>query len=187
MVSQSARLVRIRGGDRDAAALFITSNAAIIRRRYRSQLRGDARRICDSQDLVSTILRRLDRIVLRHKLKAITEAQLWALVYSIGDHACADKGRSARRARRIRADLDRRAHWVTEPGDRTRHDMHSVLRVVHAAGLDSIDKQILLLALRGIAHKTIAMDLGMTPAAVRKRWQRMVAALRDKQGLGALP
>src|ERR1051325_8138362 len=63
-------LERMKRGDRVAAAEFIADNASRIRRRFRGKLGPDVRRLFDSQDLVSTVSRRLDTIIMRHSLAA---------------------------------------------------------------------------------------------------------------------
>ena len=58
-------LRRMRNGDREAAAQFITRYEDRIRRRIRGKLNPSVRRLFDSQDIFSTIGRRLDQYVHR--------------------------------------------------------------------------------------------------------------------------
>src|SRR5262245_43990251 len=69
-------LARMRAGDRQAAAVFITRYESKIRRRVRGKLSLSMRRIFDSQDIVSTLGRRLDLYVRSGKLEAQSEQQL---------------------------------------------------------------------------------------------------------------
>src|SRR5688572_28295557 len=78
-LSPDSQLGRIRGGDREAAAEFVRLNEALLRRRYRHKLGSALRRIVDSEDLVSTVSRRLDAYVLSGRVRAVTLQQLWAL------------------------------------------------------------------------------------------------------------
>ncbi|MBX3389313.1 MAG: hypothetical protein KF691_07635 [Phycisphaeraceae bacterium] len=175
-------LDRIRTGDRDAAAEFLTRNEALIRRRYRQKMGRAMRRLCDSQELVSTIARRFDKMVSDGEVRAASERQLWALIFSIGDHALADKGRILQHLERVEGpDSDVAREWrirfarAERSGpDGMEGELDSMLRSLE----EPIDRQILTMWLMGIEQQVIASELSMEPAAVRKRWERIRSRLR---------
>lgn len=175
-------LDRIRTGDRDAAAEFLTRNEALIRRRYRQKMGRAMRRLCDSQELVSTIARRFDKMVSDGEVRAASEPQLWALIFSIGDHALADKGRILQHLERVEGpDSDAAREWrirfarAERSGpDGMEGELDSMLRSLEAP----IDRQILTMWLMGIELQVIATELAMEPATARKRWERIRSKLR---------
>lgn len=175
-------LNRIRTGDRTAAAQFLTQNEALIRRRYRQKMGRAMRRLCDSQELVSTIARRFDKMVSSGQVRALSEGQLWALIFSIGDHALADKARILRHLERVEGpDSDVAREWRIRfaRAERTAPDgmeaeLDSMLRSLE----QPIDRQILTMWLMGMEFQLIATELSMEQAAVRKRWERVRSRLR---------
>ncbi len=58
-----ALLDRVRGGDREASAEFISRYGPRIRRRVRGKLSPAMRRLFDSQEILATVARRLDQMV----------------------------------------------------------------------------------------------------------------------------
>lgn len=175
-------LDRIRTGDREAAAAFLTKNEALIRRRYRQKMGRAMRRLCDSQELVSTIARRFDKMVSDGAVHAASENQLWTLIFSIGDHALADKGRILQHLERVEGpDSDIAREWrirfaraERSAPDGMEGELDSMLRSLD----DPIDRQILTMWLMGIELRHIAADLSIESAAARKRWERIRAKLR---------
>lgn len=178
----SGPLDRIRTGDRDAAAAFLTQNEELIRRRYRQKMGRAMRRLCDSQELVSTIARRFDKMVSDGEVRAASERQLWALIFSIGDHALADKGRILRHLERVEGpDSDVAREWrlrfaraERSTPDGMEGELDSMLRALD----EPIDRQILTMWLMGIEFSMIASELSMEPATARKRWERIRTRLR---------
>lgn len=175
-------LGRIRIGDRNAAAEFLTRNEALIRRRYRQKMGRAMRRLCDSQELVSTIARRFDKMVSDGEVRAASERQLWALIFSIGDHALADKGRILQHLEHVEGpDSDVAREWRIRFARAERSgpegmeaELDSMLRSLE----EPIDRQILTMWLMGIELQVIAADLSLEPAAARKRWERIRSRLR---------
>lgn len=184
-------LLRMRHGDREAAAEFIQRYGERIRRRVRSRLTGATRRVFDSNDILSTLSRRLDDYVAGRKLQAETEAQLWSLVFRIADNATVDKSRIMARLRAVEGEdtpfaaqfLERieRAQSAGRDGPGGADDM--IERAIEALE-DPIDRQILTLWLADTPHTVTAGCVGLTPAAVRKRWQAIKAQLRAALDLG---
>ena len=182
-------LMRMRASDRQAAAEFLARYGPRIRRRIRGQLAPAMRRMFDSQDILSTLGRRLDSYVGASRLEAVTADQLWALVFRLADHALIEKVRVFRTlqaregedspfARQVLRRLEQREN--EEPDG-------AVIEIDRAMGLlnDAVDRDILSLWLMGNEHRHIADHIGMLPNAVRKRWERIRDVLRVQFEAGA--
>jgi DNA-directed RNA polymerase specialized sigma24 family protein len=178
----------MRRGDREAAATFVVRYGTRIRRRIRGKLSPSIRRIFDSQDVLSSVSRQLDRMIAAGRLAAANEEQLWSLIHEIANHVVIDKARVLNALKRTDG----------EDGALAR----SMLSRLHAAGRDGtddglgiveealrltpdeIDREILLLWLHGTQLEQIAVSLDMKPATVRKRWQmireRLTESLADR-------
>lgn len=182
--SLESLLMRMRHGDREAAAEFVLRYGERIRRRVRSRLTGAARRVFDSADILSTLSRRLDDYVSGRKLEAESEAQLWSLVFRIADNAVVDKARIMMRLRAVEGEDSPFAQSFLERMRRAQEsgglaaDLE-IERLIDALE-DPIDRQILALWLADTPHTVTAGCVGLTPAAVRKRWQSIKAQLRAR-------
>jgi DNA-directed RNA polymerase specialized sigma24 family protein len=174
---------RMRAGDREAAAEFLGRYGPRIRRRIRGKLGPAMRRLFDSQDILSTLGRRLDVFVRSGQLQAVSSPELWSLVFRIADNALIEKARVFRGlqakegedsplARRILGRL-REAEGASADGPEIEID-----RALQSLP-DAIDRQILSLWLQGNEHVQIGACLDMAPTAIRKRWQKIREKLRD--------
>ncbi|HVZ93296.1 MAG TPA: hypothetical protein VG797_02185, partial [Phycisphaerales bacterium] len=103
-------LEAMRAGDRAAAADFMDRFGPRIKARIRVGLSRGMRRVFDSQDLLSTVSRRLDAMVRSGSLRAANEQQLWSLVFTIAEHSLAEKGRIIRRLKRVEGPDSEFAH-----------------------------------------------------------------------------
>lgn len=178
----AAALVRsVAGGDRAAAAAFVLAYGPFLRRRLRGQLSRRLRVMVASDDMLSTVMRRLDRYMSGHSIRASSEAELLALITRISDAAVADKARTLRKLSRAEsADLltarERLLLRGSEEGP-SPAETDSLL----AGAFESLDseteRQILWLWLSGRSHAQIAEEVSMSHTAVRKRWERMRAKI----------
>ena len=167
----------MRAGDRDAAAELGLRYASEIRRRIRGQLGPDMRRIFDSQDILSTVLRRLDVYITGHEVFAESEREVRALLMKICKNAIIDKVRIVQRLKRTEgADSPFARMMLSSLGaissESTEFDLDDLAYIFDALST-SEDRSILWLWLAGQDHSTIAMTLNMSHSAVRKRWQRI--------------
>jgi hypothetical protein len=183
-VEVDALLPRMRGGDREAAAVFMTRYASRIRRRVRGKLSPAMRRIYDSQDILSTVSRRLDVYVRKGKLEALSEDQLWSLILRMANNAVVDKARLFRRLQQVEGSdgpLARQLEARLKQADQHR-DHGAEIEVERAVRLfdDPIDRDILTSWLVGTPHSATADAIGMSAAAVRKRWQGIRARLQER-------
>lgn len=167
-------LVRMRSGDRVAVGEFMHCFGAMVRLRYRRRLSSNTRRLCDSLDIMSTLTRRLDRVVARRALQADSPAQLWALVFRIADGALADGVRVAARSALSGQEDDVLATLgakLSPAGDAV--ERSELLERLGSLLLDPTDERILQLWVRGSSHAEIAEQLMLSGEVVRKRWQRL--------------
>jgi len=175
-------LERMRLGDRCGAADFIDRYGARLRRRVSGKLNATMRRLFDSQEIMSTVARRLDQYVRAGRLEAATVPALWALMVRITDHSLAEKARVFRAlARKEGADgpfaelVRRRMHEAER--QRTEGPEIAIDRVLRQVS-DATDREILSLWLTDHTHVQTAELLGLAPTAVRKRWQGIRESLR---------
>ena len=174
-------LCKMREGDRGAAALFVDRYGQRIRRRVQGRLRPYVRRLFDSQEIISTVARRLDLLVRAGKLQAATDGQLWSLVFTIAENAVIDKTRLFDRLLAIESSSAVGAHMTQcAPRTTSEHDRRQPEDIARAfsALQDGIDREILSLWLQDTPHLITARLVGLSPAAVRKRWEVIKRRLR---------
>ena len=173
-------LMRMRRGDRDAAAEFLTRYGSRVRRRIRGKLAPTMRRVFDSMDILSTLGRRLDLYVMSGKISASNEAQLWSLLFKMADHALVDKARIVRTSQEIE-----RENSFAAP-THSRDDIEGAYGIDHCMGLldDPIDRRVLSLWLIGDSHVEIGRQLKLGADAVRKRFKRIQAHLKERYQAG---
>lgn len=176
-------VVRMRGGDRDAVAEFVTVYGPLVRRRVRGKLNPGMRRLFDSQEILSTLSRRLDRYVRSGRVEASTEPQLWALVFKMVDAALVDKVRIIRRLRHVEAEDSPFARtFLTRLDEAGKHGDEGVALEIDAALRllpNATDRQIVSLWLMGNSHRVIADYVGISHDATRKRWQSIRERLKS--------
>ncbi len=178
-----ALLDRMRAGDRQAAATFLSRFGARIHRRVSGKLGSAMRRLFDSQEIMSTVARRLDQFVRAGRVEAGSIGELWSLVVQIADHSLAEKARVFRALERREgedgpfADLVRQRMRAAEirASDGPEIEVDRALR--HLS--DPCDREILSLWLTGHSHVQTAELMGMAPTAIRKRWQGIREQLRN--------
>ena len=176
-------LVRMRHGDRDAAAEFITRYGTRIRRRIRGKLGPALRRVFDSEDVLSTLGRRLDEFVSSGRFDPADEDELWALLLHMARHAVIDKARDVQRSRRAEdgdgplvGHLSRHRAGGGSESPAADEEVGKALDSLP----DRIDRDILSMRLEGERHAAIARFVNLPRTAVEKRWQRIKRRLRRR-------
>lgn len=179
---------RITLGDRDALGEFVLQYGPLLRRRMGGKLGPRMRRVFDSADILSTVLRRIVHYASAHEIHARSESELWALIMKVADAAVLQKVRLIGRLKRVEADdapfaelMDSalgRDSAVDEDSD------DAVIDTAFAAIESPDDQRILWLWLSGMELRTIAELTGRTPECTRKRWElirkRVRASLDSK-------
>ena len=183
-VTVETLLDKMRDGDREAAALFVVRYGPRIRRRIRGKLGPAMRRIFDSQDILSSVGRRLDAFIRGRKLTAKNEQELWGLVHRIASRVLIDKARVFYHVQETeREDSDFAYMLASRLREAERSPTAGIEieleRVFELVG-DQTDCTILYHWLEGKSYGTIAEIVNLTPAYVRKRWERLKAGLRER-------
>ena len=178
-------------GDREAMARMLLRNEDLIRRRIAGKLNANMRSVFDSQEIMSTLLRRMDKYVHDGGYNVETEAQFWCLVQRLISNAVIDKARVVRRLHSVEAEDEVIAAALLRQVDESTEDSQDIRdlagRIVRAVD-DQVNQEIVWMWLKGYAHSAIADALALTPEAVRKRWQRIREDVQEEfgaDGLGA--
>lgn len=176
-----ALLSRMRSGDRDALALFLARFGDRIRARVRVRMNPSIRRLADSQDLLATVGRRLDRVVLEGRLHANGPDELWSLVMTTARNAVFEKHRLLKRLERVEGEdaaWARPAMEIVDSPHRERELAELADAALDAAGSE-LDRQILSRWLAGESLAAIAQTTGLSQDATRQRWRSIRLRLRD--------
>ncbi|MFO0828845.1 MAG: sigma-70 family RNA polymerase sigma factor [Phycisphaerales bacterium] len=172
---------RMRAGDRDAAVTFLWNRRGEIMALSRKLVRPDDQTDRDPEDLFSTLLRRVDRIVTLGRFQARDSREASTVVFTLLRRAAANVFRHGRVRRQYlaRATPESAAPAPSEPIDRER------LRAVFAQ-LDDASFKLLAAKIRGESSAEIAKQLGTTEDAIRQRWstlrRRLSKELASDQG-----
>lgn len=171
--SPGVLLARMRAGDREAAAQFMHHYGPLIRSRVRDKLGTQLRRVMDSEDVLSTVARRLDGMIAEGRMRAETEPELWSLVQSVANHALSESLRATRADREALRGVSRGSFdHLPDIGEDERAAI--ALRSVE----NDADRRMVALWMRGASLASIGRSIGATPASVRMRWNRLMRTLR---------
>jgi len=169
----------MKTGDREAVGEFVLRYGDLIRLRIRDKLGPQLRRVLDSEDVLSTVTRRLDGLVRNRAIRAGSNAELWSLVAAIANHAVAESARSAKREKTSLEAAPRDPETDTPNPGFAPDAEDSALTGIVGSLQDETDRRILWLRLHDHAHEQIADEIGSTPSAVRMRWSRIRKLLRE--------
>ncbi len=138
------------------------------------------RRVLDSEDVLSTVTRRLDHLVRDRAIRAGSNAELWSLVAAIANHAVAENARTERRERSTLESASAHAARDATSRPQAAHadEDDSALADIVGSLQDETDRRILWSRLHDHPHEQIAEELGSTASAVRMRWSRIRRLLR---------
>ena len=176
-------LSRIRSGDRQAAAEFVTRFEPQLRRRIRERLHRELRPVFDSQDIFSTLCRRFDMYVSKGRVKATSLGEVISLLQIMARSTMIDKARVTHNLQSLTDSEDdpalvaaiTRMATQSAPGD-----FEATVERCSAALTSDSDRDILQFWLMGLPHNLIAETLGLEHASVRKRWQLIKERLRSE-------
>jgi DNA-directed RNA polymerase specialized sigma24 family protein len=174
---------RMAAGDREAVAAFISRYGPMIRRRVRGKMRSSVRRLFDSQDILSTVGRRLDQIVSQRRVTARTGGEFWSLVSEIALHSLVEKSRIVDA---LAAKEGEDSGFAAMMLGRLREAERSTGDAGAEIAFDDLlapltseqDRTIAMLWSIGLSHAQIAAHLGANEDYVRQRWCRIREMLR---------
>ena len=157
-------------------ARLIDQERRSIHRRIHRLLREESRKITDTEEILSTSMRRIDRIIEDDRLVAQSDAQVIALVNAVIDRTILEKARVARRliSREVKA-----AHLKAAYEKNSVQVDNDLLVKIGQQISDPIDREIVLLRARDQSFGSIAQHLNMEPEAARKRWSRIRNRVRE--------
>jgi hypothetical protein len=159
-----------------------------IRAIARRKLTANARQVCDSEEVVSSVLRRLDTMAMRGSFRPHSEAELWGLIRAIARNTAVSKTQLIERTRALICEEGDYAHLFLERLNACAGDDEVTLLVQRMllSLKDPIDRQLLVLVMRGAAHRAIGGLLGISEEASRRRWKDVRDDLVARFAQGAL-
>jgi DNA-directed RNA polymerase specialized sigma24 family protein len=169
---------KARRGVRELVAAFILRHQSRVRRIARRKLTAETCSVFDSEDVLSSVLRRLDGLAARGEVRTESEAELWAMVRTVAANLAVDKSRLVERAKvweREDALVSQSGRQLAALAASCRDDDEArvlVLRMM-ASLEDSADRQLFSLLCRGCSHRVIASLLNITEESSRQRWRRI--------------
>ncbi|MBL4810668.1 MAG: hypothetical protein JKY43_11495 [Phycisphaerales bacterium] len=164
---------------RNYAADLVEQQRSSLMTRIHAVLGDDARRMSGTDDILSTVWRRIDRVIMRGRLRAETDEQIFAFVHAVIERTILEKARSSRRlTRRERIAQQIRNHQETPSEHSAAYSAEDVQRLGQMITCP-IDREIVLLRGRDLSFIVIAEMMQMEPSAVRMRWSRIRQRVRD--------
>jgi DNA-directed RNA polymerase specialized sigma24 family protein len=166
------------GLSRDYCAEFLVANEALVRRRIRHKLNAarQARRVSDTDDLLSDLTIRLDDLSRRGALRATGDAELSSLLGTMADRALLDKLRSAGRIGR----RSERTGTVESLASAVQDSALTELVRMLESLPNGNDREVMRLKLLSTSDAAIAGACKTTAAAIRQRWSRICRDLRTR-------
>lgn len=177
---------RVRAGEREAAAELLVAYKPLIRRRLRLQMSSALRDVTDSEELWSTMARRLDAFLESSKSGLSDESGFWKLLAAIARHAVVDKARVLERTRRAMSEDEPFARLLAERLEERRPEVAErwLEQVLDSVG-EGIDQDILRGWLLDRSHLQIGEAVGLSEGAVRVRWHKIRHRLREAMEAGS--
>jgi DNA-directed RNA polymerase specialized sigma24 family protein len=142
--------------------------------------------VYDSDEIVSSVLRRMDVLAADGQVRPRSEGELRALIKTIAQNTAVTRTRMMERAKALMGEDGGYARALMERLARYESDDRAALLVYRmAASLKKAeDRQLLLLVMRGATHRAIAGLLGTTEDASRQRWKKVREELEARFAQG---
>jgi hypothetical protein len=168
---------------RNEVAAFLFANPDKVLRGARgkvSRLEGRGRRgslaHLNTDDLLATIIVRVDRSLERGVLRTGSEKEFWAYVGVIGENAVLELLRTRSGVPLIAADL--RSTKLASTGVAAADAVLRLSAILAIAPTDS-DRGLLCFKARGASYALIAAATGRNQAALRKQWSKLRSFFRE--------
>jgi hypothetical protein len=180
------------GGDdgplRRSVAQFVLEHSEQIRAMARRKLTAPTRSVYDSEDVLSSVLRRMDNLARQGRLRRDSEAEMMALIATIASNAALSKSKLIERARSQMSEDGAYARELLARLDRCGDDDEATLLVlrIQASIKDQTDRQVFSLMLKGASHKAIGDLLGFSADASKQRWMKVRRELVERFSKGDL-
>lgn len=174
---------RFRDGDAEAVGEFVDRFGPVIRAHFRRKIGASMHRLVDSQDLLSTIARRLCQRVMNQRIRADDQRELWALVYRIGNDALVDRVKILSRLRSLESEgspfVQSMRDRLDQSGRAGQREFAEELERLLGLLASSTDRELLVQWLHGKSLADAGAALGINAPAARKRWQRIRETLQQ--------
>jgi len=166
---------------RPALARFVLANEEAIRKIARERMFACTRNILDTDDLMCTVLRRIDRLVEKKRFSPASEEDVWGLLQTVAHHSAITKNRLVQRTYTLSLEGGPYARWLLERVNRCvdNEEVAALLTRLMLAIPTTLDRQMFSLRLRGTTHRVTAQLLGISEVAARKRWSELMAFLQE--------
>lgn len=169
--------------ERRSVAQFVMSRERLIRAIARDRLSRDTRSVFDSEDVFSSVLRRVDNLARRGKLRLGCESELWGFIKVIATNTAISKTRLIECSRNWLTEEPDYAYYLVQALNACEDDDEANWVIYRmAASLERSDRQLFFLRLRGAGHKAVAGVLRIEEEASRQRWSRICRGLRERFG-----
>lgn len=167
---------------REEIARFVIDRKARIQAIARRRLAAGSRGLFDSEDVVASVMRRIDQMASRGALRLRSEGELWALIATIAGHDAITKARIMARSNSIIREDHEFAKFLVERASNCESDEAADAAILDIAASisNATMRQVFLLRLRGASHEAAAGAVGMTPAAVRQQWSTLMRSLSER-------
>ena len=179
--SSESDFAQNQGADhqRTHAAQLVEQQRATLMSRIHRLLGDDARRVTDTDDILSTALRRIDNAIEQGSLEAQSERQFYAFVHGVIERTVLEKARKSRGVSARERIAQEIKDEVSSPSIEQRVIAVEELNRIGKMVTDPIDREVIFLRGRDLSLAEIAKAMDMTYAAVRKRWSRIRTTVRE--------
>jgi RNA polymerase sigma factor (sigma-70 family) len=161
--------------DRELVASLFERHAPLLRSRIRRSLSPSVRRLFDSQDLLSTLRRRVDSMAAKGEILAQSEEQFVALILTMARHATVDKARIAKRLHETPFTDD---GWEPPAELVETQNLEELFAEIFRV-LSPDDTLLVNLWLQDVPREQTAELLGCTTGSVSHRWRRIREQIRS--------
>lgn len=173
-----AAIFREAKPSREDVAAFLFANPGRVLRGVRAKVnrletgRRGSLAYLSTDDLLATIIVRVDRAVQAGELRTAHEAEFWAYIHVIGENAVLELLRSGKHGLRTGLDLG-----TSKPAPTDAAAVDAVTALLAVVPTDS-DRGLLCFKARGASYALIAAATGRSEQAVRKQWSKLRTFLR---------
>ncbi len=174
--------------NREEVAAFVLANKSKIQEMARAKLKSTPRTILDSEDVSSSVLRRLDELASRGSVRPRSEVELWAFIGTITSGMAIDKLRLLSRIRALESEGGQYAQLVRLRVERCSSD-DEVALLMHRMAValpEKRDRHVFYLKMRGANDRSVSLLLGESEAWARKKWYLIRQDLENRFSSGAL-
>jgi|GEM_PF-2613180 len=163
-------------GDRDAATEFFQRQRGSLRTRVGRQMGRRVRRVHDSTDLLSSVLRRLNEQVGRGRVQARDARSLMSYINGVSKNTVRRRIRDAVREDRAMGRLSSDEH-NSAPDNGSEQLMDTFMEA--KASLSDRDREVIDLFLRHGEVAKVGAAMGLTPESTRQALSRARRRLSD--------